>query len=227
MFTQGALGTLAAIVLTIAAVSANAQGSNGGGDYVAVRLVGSVSSIDNLEDSRNGSIQRAHDFDQTGGGGFAIGYDWSGKGLPVRTELEYHYRHRFDLDLRAVGGSNRGIKNNLQTHYALVSAVYDIDLSQSWKLYIGGGIGATMNVSNVEARDLATSAIVESEDTKTNFAWSGMLGATYAFNANWKLEMGYRYSDLGSVVMGPFTNGGEVTADYSSHDIILGVQYHF
>ena len=129
--------------------------------------------------------------------------------------------------MRVIGGSDRGIKNNLQTHYALVSAVYDIPISRSWSVYFGGGAGMTMNVSNVEARDLSTNAITDSVDTKTNFAWSGMLGAVYGFNAHWKFEFGYRYTDLGGVKIGPFTNGGEVTADYMSHDVILGLQYHF
>ncbi len=68
----------------------------------------------------------------------------------------------------------------------------------------------------------------EREDTSDDVAWTAGLGVVYWLSDTWRLELAYRYIDLGTIETGPYNNGTIIEAeDYVSHDIFLGVQFRF
>ena len=70
--------------------------------------------------------------------------------------------------------------------------------------YIGAGVGFANNKSGMftdTALGLSGGGF-STGASKTNFAWAGMAGLSYAVSQNLKLEMGYRYLNLGSVNSG-------------------------
>ncbi|MCH7729106.1 MAG: hypothetical protein IH991_21880, partial [Planctomycetes bacterium] len=75
--------------------------------------------------------------------GFAVslGYDWSKKGLPFRSELEYTYRPRFDFDTRVRAGTDSDFENNVSSHMVTANVFYDIKTQTRSTPYIGVGIG--------------------------------------------------------------------------------------
>ena len=149
----------------------------------------------------------------------------------MRTEIAYQYRFRFDFDVRVIDGAvENGFENNLRTDVVLVNLFYDIELQSSWKPFLGGGLGWVRNTSEVDVNriDLVGFPEEERDDTTDDLAWWIGIGLTYQWSERWRLEMAYRYIDLGSVESGPFNNGTVIEAEeYISHDIIVGLQYRF
>ena len=199
------------------------------GDYLAVRAIGGISTVDGITENASGPLTENNTDDLVGGLGIALGYDFSAKGLPFRTEIAYYYRFRFDFDTRINDGvSGDGFENNLSTHAVLVNLFYDIDLGPNWKPFVGLGVGWARNVSDVVRTPLIAGPSEQREDTNDNFAWTAGLGVAYRLSDAWRLELAYRYIDLGAVDIGPFSNGTVVEAeDYVSHDVVLGVRYRF
>ena len=80
------LGAIFLNVLGIICDSAEAGGRTG--DYIAFRGIGGYSMVDGVAETSGGSLEIRNDTDIVGGMAIVIGYDWAGKGMPLRTELE-------------------------------------------------------------------------------------------------------------------------------------------
>lgn len=223
-----AVAAASALLLSATIPSAASAGSRSG-DYVAVRAIGGISTVDGITENQSGPVTRSNTDDVVAGLGVALGYDWSAKGFPVRTEIAYHYRFRFDFDLRIDDGvSGDGFENNLSTQAVLVSLFYDFDLGPRWKPFVGLGVGWARNTSDVRRTPLIAGTSEDREDTSDNFAWTAGFGITYRWSDSWRLELAYRYIDLGAIEMGPFSNGTVIEAeDYVSHDLIVGTRFRF
>lgn len=195
------------------------------GDYVSLLLIGGVSSIDDVTVT-SGNLELRNVDDTVAALGMAVGYNWKKKGISVRSEIEYHYRIRFDFDTRVTGDA--GFENQLQTHALLANAYYDYEWKDRWTLFVGGGVGWAQNVSEVDRVPLAGGAKTERTDRKNNFAWNIALGAIYDLSGNWNAEFRYRYIDLGKVESGAHTDSRTIKAgSYTSHDLVMGVTYSF
>jgi len=174
-----AVAAASALLLSATIPSAASAGSRSG-DYVAVRAIGGISTVDGITENQSGPVTGSNTDDLVAGLGVALGYDWSAKGFPVRTEIAYHYRFRFDFDLRIDDGvSGDGFENNLSTQAVLVSLFYDFDLGPRWKPFVGLGVGWARNTSDVRRTPLIAGTSEDREDTSDNFAWTAGFGITY------------------------------------------------
>ena len=201
------------------------------GDYVTARAIGGFSTVDDISENASGTLQINNSEDVVAGLEIALGYDWSVKGVPVRSEIAYHHRFRFDFDVRIIDGTIvNGFENNLRSDVVLVNLFYDIELQSMWRPYVGGGVGWVHNTSDVDFDrvDLVGGAQENREDTTDDLAWWIGIGLNYRWSDRWWLELGYRYIDLGRIESGPFNNGTVIEAEqYVSHDIAFGLQYRF
>jgi opacity protein-like surface antigen len=205
-----------------------AAAREGSGDYMVIRGIGGYSQVDNVTQTSAGVLQIRNDNDIVGGLAVALGYDWAKKGVPVRTELEYHHRARMDFDTRIVGGTDAGFENQLSTNAVLVNLYYDFTFARRVKPYVGAGLGWVRNTSDVDRVPLAGTAKEERTDSIDNFSWSVMAGVMFQLSKRWQFEVGYRYIDLGEVRSGAFRDGTVISAqDYVSHDLLLGMVYRF
>jgi len=116
--------------------------------------------------------------------------------------------------------------------------------------YIGGGVGFARNrfsafttASDGSFEDFATGQVdhevtagFASSKTSTNFAWALMAGAVFDLDVNTKLDIGYRYVNLGSdlAVSTDIINchcrtiGSPLTgSDLESHEVRIGLRYEF
>ena len=197
------------------------------GDYISFLSIGSVAQIDDVS-VNSGTLQERNTDDTTAAFGIALGYNWAKKGAPIRSELEYHYRIRFDFDTRVVGTA--GYQNQLSTHAVLFNAYYDYQMSDTLALFGGGGLGWAQNVSDVTRSNLAGGATTGTDrtDETDNFAWNLGFGSIWSFSESWDLEFKYRYMNLGEVSSGPHIDGATISADsYTAHDVIIGFSYRF
>lgn len=100
--------------------------------------------------------------------------------------------------------------------------------------FVGVGLGFANNrVSNMVDVDHQLGGYGYAGDkSKTNFAWALMAGLGYNVSQNLKLELGYRYLNLGDVESGPIrcqntpVCGNEIQKfGLSSHDIRIGMRW--
>lgn len=195
------------------------------GDYLALVAFGSLAQVDDTR-ANAGTVLIHNDSDGSGGVGLALGYNWSKKGMPLRSELELHYRFRFDYDMRIA--NQAGYENNLHTQALLANLYYDFSLSERWTAYVGGGIGWARNNSEVERVALLGGAKTKRDDTTDSLAWNVALGVVWQVSENWDLDARYRYIDLGEIETGPHSDGTTFKAQsYFSHDFLLGLIYRF
>lgn len=195
------------------------------GDYISVLLIGGVSAVDDVTASA-GTLQIRNDSDEVGAAGLVLGYNWAKKGLPIRSEIEYHYRARFDFDTRVAGSA--GYENQLSTHAVIANVYGDYQMNDRWAVFAGGGIGWAQNVSDVARVPIGAGTKTELVTRTNNFTWNLALGVIWSFAENWDAEFRYRYIDLGEVESGPHTDGTTIRAEsYTSHDLIIGLTYRF
>jgi opacity protein-like surface antigen len=99
------------------------------------------------------------------------------------------------------------VRAGLSSLVALANAY--VDLGEYWGVtpFIGAGIGVADNaLSSVSDQRFGSapglSAASLSNGEKASFAWALMAGLDYNLSANLKLELSYRYLNLGSVATG-------------------------
>lgn len=117
----------------------------------------------------------------------------------------------------------------------LANGYFDLGTWYGITPFIGGGVGFGVNwlqnfydISAQPAGGFGYAA----DHTRTNFAWQLSAGLAYNVTPNLKLEVGYRYLDIGKFNTGRISCqgvavcAGEVQSAYlASHDIRLGFRY--
>ena len=97
--------------------------------------------------------------------------------------------------------------------------------------YVGAGVGM-VNHRMKSLTDVGAGVGFAADSTKTNFAWALMAGLGYNVTSNLKIDMGYRYINMGSVSSNPIVCElvtscfFEVQSyKHAAHDLRLGVRY--
>ncbi len=149
-------------------------------------------------------------------------------------------------------GSN-GIKGNISSMVLLANAYLDLGTWNGLTPFVGVGVGMTQNkVSGVTDNGFATNTVTAStflgapvgssatsstfgtaaNGTKSNFAWALMAGVAYDVSPNYKVELGYRYLNLGKMQTGTFSCAGGCAGSYSlgaktvdSHEFKVGMRW--
>lgn len=183
----------------------------------------------------------------------AVGYrfasDWQ---QPVRAELAFQTFGKSEKDFSfrpsTSGYWNGDAKNKFtlpatadvrqktRVNTLMVNAFYDFPLGNDITPYVMAGVGAAFldhNIatsSNVGGQGLAENNY---SSKKTNLAWA--FGAGVAWDATEKVsvEMGYTFTDAGSVTTdwsaanGIIKGDGDVHTKVQLHSLHAGVRYHF
>lgn len=125
----------------------------------------------------------------------------------VRGELELNNSHNL---------KKSDVK--LYKHSLMANVYYDYLTCTPWTPYVGAGLGTAYlkyNIANGFAKK-----------TVYNLAWQVMGGVTYDVNANWTLDAGYRYADLGQIRKN-FGNDQVMKFKVRDHEFMLGARYTF
>lgn len=178
--------------------------------------------------------------------GIGVGYQFN-SWLRFDATAEYRMRQGF----RAAGFYTQG-GGTFTDYYegtyrsAVLMANAYLDLGTWWCLtpFVGLGVGVAGNTVD-KLYDLSFftpgggSAIGYNSATKTdwNFAWAAHAGVAYSVSKNFKVELAYRYLNLGNAVANPVNCGvnGQPCAgtfvytlkDLASHDFKVGVRWMF
>ncbi|VAV91463.1 hypothetical protein MNBD_ALPHA08-906 [hydrothermal vent metagenome] len=149
----------------------------------------------------------------------AQGFIEAGVGCQVsdnmRIEITGGYRFKSSLT-----EAFNGLDADLSTYTGFVNAYWDITNYNGFTPYLGGGIGIAYN------RLTSVSLPVGSSDaSRADLAYNLTAGISYDLTRNFKVDLAYRYVDLG------FARSSGATPitvdDLSAHEIKLGVRYQF
>jgi opacity protein-like surface antigen len=217
--------TLSAALPLLMLLGANAQALPFD-QYLSVK--GTVSRAENSFDAANtaaGSSALSDKGHKTiAGGTLAYGLDFARAGVPVRTEIESGWSGRTSVHKEK---SAERMSAKFEKKSLLLNAYYDFRNSTRFTPYVGAGVGAAgvkaifgdYTTRGDSAKNLSHSK------TKTNFAWQGGLGATFAATRNVALDAGYRYVDYGSVKQTSHGTSSKIKA--REHQLYAGVRYTF
>ena len=196
------------------------------GRYFGLRFIGAYTELEDTSVTNfTGDLRINNDDDLVAGNSAIFGYRW--KMLPLRTEFEVGFRYRFDYDTRDIGAQT-GYENNLSTTTGLVNAAYEFRNNSDFTPYIGCSVGWAQQHSEVERNNLVTGDMESFSNRKHNFAWGGLIGATWNYSSHWDLDLGYRYINLGDVDTGRSSIGSSIKGEnYLSHDILVTINYRF
>ena len=170
---------------------------------------GQGSAVFQRDSDADGAVNFSTEYDTGYGLGGIVGYDFA-NGFRAEAELGYQ-----NSDIDNGGGHDSAL-------FGLVSGYYDFDLGQSWKPYLGGGVGyADVNMDGTPA---GTFAVDDSDEVPI---WALAAGVGYDLNPRTTLFAGYRY--IAAIEEPSFTNsaGQSFDLDYSTHNVQAGVRYKF
>jgi len=143
-----------------------------------------------------------------------VGYEF-GNGLRLEGELNYR---QADTDKVSVGGLSASINSDVWSIGMMANAYYDFKNSSIVTPYIGGGIGfANVNVGDGNVGGVQ----VWSEDDDTVFAYQLAVGTGFDVTKELTVDLGYRYF----ATQDP--SFGLADAEYSSHNVMVGLRYRF
>jgi len=124
------------------------------------------------------------------------------------------------------------IKTTIDSYTVMVNGYYDFGSFRGFVPYVGAGVGVAMHDMDYVHINHWGSPNPQHGDTKVDLAWSLMAGVGYQISSNAVLDIGYRYTDLGSAhsSQGDIVqsiNPKLVVDDITSHEIKVGLRYHF
>lgn len=124
---------------------------------------------------------------------------------------------------------------NLSSWLGLFNAYIDLGTWHGVTPYVGGGVGlSAINVMGYKDVNVPAGgfAYAVKDKTTTNFAWAVYGGLSYDVTDRFTLDLGYRYTDLGSVKTGGVRtyDDAEVLSpleirDITSHDLLFSARY--
>lgn len=155
----------------------------------------------------------------------------------VRGEFEFGYKHGIKDNYTDAEGVANGatsiLKADIETY--MFNLYYDIDTGTKLTPYVGAGIGLA-HIDAKSSYDHPGAAYSHVNESDTKFAWQLSAGAAYALTDNLAVDLGYRYTDLGSIKgnsdfmdaqTGAVAAPLNMKADFESHEVMLGARYTF
>lgn len=135
-------------------------------------------------------------------------------------------------------GTNCGTNEytaDLESWLGLVNAYVDLGTWRGITPYVGGGVGfGSITVMGFKDVNVPAGSVFygDKDKTTTNFAWALYAGISYDVTPQFTLDLGYRYTDLGSVKTGTASNylgtdtyQGLEIRDIVSHDLLFSARY--
>jgi opacity protein-like surface antigen len=143
--------------------------------------------------------------------GAGVGYEWN-SWLRFDATLEYRFKsnlYAFGTYTTPAPGTDE-YNGHLSSWVGLVNAYVDLGTWDCFTPFVGAGIGFARNtITDLIDTNAGAVAYGKGEDTsKWNFAWALYAGVTYNVSKSFKVDLTYRYLNLGSAEDTVICNGG-------------------
>ena len=178
-----------------------------------------------------GSIDPSAKLDMDLGFGVDVSAGYAGLFIPefrVEGEINYHSNQINSVTSSFLPPPHTfGATGSIDAIGLMLNGYYDFLNSSAWTPYIGGGVGA----AHVAVSDagIPASGFPRVSGGDWQFAYQGIAGVRYSFTPNLSASLDYRYFATTDPKFTFHTPIGAITAktEYRTHNIMLGVQYHF
>ncbi|MEJ0062233.1 MAG: OmpA family protein [Alphaproteobacteria bacterium] len=189
------------------------------GPYVGLGAGVTIPMEDEIE-SKTGLPPHKLSFDPGPAVHGQAGYAW-GNGL--RTELELGYSMAdFDKSTNPFGNPALGASGDYSVFNAMANLFYDMDINWFLTPYVGLGVGYGHIWGNgLTVAGSPTTSVGATDGDAGNFAYQAIGGFSYEFAGHWAATLDYRYLSTLNV------DFGNMKSEYSSHNILAGIRYHF
>lgn len=161
-------------------------------------------------------VNRVHDeaeWDGSFGMSGFVGYKlWQGNNLRTRIEGEIGY-HKLDLEQDSIDSGLDLDGGNAWTFMA--NGYVDVPLQIGLTPYVGLGAG------------MALADIGGDKGHDTVFAWQAIVGASYSLTEFSEIFAEYRYLAFDDIEFSTDANDSGNFIEYASHNVGLGVRFHF
>lgn len=146
----------------------------------------------------------------------------SGSHATLKTSYSYIYSGYGPYTISSSTGSVPAAFN-LRAYSLMANAWYDFDVDMPFTPYVGGGVG--MALVQIDGR-LNGFKLHERNDTV--FAWQLGVGASIPLTDSIKGFIDYRYfaADDAALKLEPGFHGGDVTANFNSHTVMVGLRFN-
>ncbi len=204
---------LCILAVSVFAAPAFAAGPYIGGEAGAVFLSDSTFSAAGLDvgDAK---------FDTGFGVGLFGGFDYG----TWRLEGEFTYRKNDNKEISSSFGTDP-IGGDVSSMALMVNAYYDFRMvSPTFVPYLGAGVGGARVSAKVD--DPIDGTVIDDDDMV--FAYQFAAGVGFVVNPQVTIDLGYKYfatADPSFEVIG--AGGVKLDAEYSSHNVFLGLRYSF
>jgi opacity protein-like surface antigen len=165
------------------------------------------------------------------GGG--VGYEWNNW---LRFDVTAEYRARTQVNARGVynpqTGQGDAYQGYLKSWVFLANGYIDLGTWNCFTPFVGAGIGTANNqlADFVDMGIGTTGAGFGRNSSQWNLAWALHAGVAYNVSKAFKVELAYRYLNLGSVTdtvdcIGSCNPDSYKFSNLHSHDIMLGFRW--
>lgn len=143
-------------------------------------------------------------------------------GNGFRAEGEFGYRNAATNKPKVNSGPEFNTDGSMSALSFMANGYYDFDVGMKIKPYIGGGIG----FARVSVNDICINGTQLVDDSDVVFAYQAIGGLGYDPSQNLTAFVEYRYF----ATLDPSfnaSNGGNYDSQFTSHNAMLGLRYHF
>ena len=180
-------------------------------------------------------------------GGVSVGYNFKERyNTPLRLEVNYTARSDANNNPKSamMPGSGNYIEHTqkISLNTLTFNIWADIPTNSAFTPYVGGGLGAAFidyQAKNTEHfSNGITADVFSASQKKTNFAWNIGGEVAYDVNAQFTVDLGYRYLDAGKISINKnvptFNSGGttpvnqlKIETRINSNELFLEGRYKF
>jgi opacity protein-like surface antigen len=211
----------------------------GGGWYLRGDIGMTNQDADKLGvgDASDADFRTIHlDFDSSPLFGLGVGYQFNNW---IRADVTGEYRGKSTLHALELSRVDPGFTNQFtgtkSEWVGLANVYFDLGTWYGITPFVGAGVGfAHVTMDNFVDTAISTAGLAfAGEESKTNFAWALHAGLTYDVTDHFKVELAYRYLNMGDGETGTL-----VRRDFSgcncrsmkfeeidSHDVKVGVRW--
>ncbi len=109
--------------------------------------------------------------------------------------LGYNLNKSFAVEAEAGGiwNPNSNPNDSFYQIPAMLNAIYQIHLSESWKAYIGAGAGAVISMIHTQVKDPAFHTPFTLEDSDWSAGYQAEAGIKYALSRHIDIDLGYKF----------------------------------
>jgi opacity protein-like surface antigen len=216
----------------------------GGGWYLRGDIGMTNQSVDRLSFGADDADYELihHDFDSSPLVGLGIGYQFNSW---IRADVTGEYRgkstfHGFERPINAADrlafGTNE-FRATKSEWVGLVNAYFDLGTWMGITPFIGAGVGFAHNTIDnyldINTTSPEPNVQFAKDESKTNLAWAVHAGLGYDVTQNFKVEVAYRYLNLGDAETPKTQSFAQNTAtgrpakfkEIDSHDVKIGMRW--